>query len=377
MLSTIILITFVTAFIIQILYWLLLFSKLARHALLDPPSSPQAPHTVEPPVSIIICARNEAENLKKNLHRILNQNYRSYEVIVVDDDSSDSTANILLEFNINSPILRIVTLKDKPVGTGKKFALSRGIAEAQHDILLLTDADCQPNSKNWIRDMVHHLNDQTEIILGYGPYKKAKDLLNYWIRYETLITATLYFSFALAGMPYMGVGRNLMYRKKLFRKAGGFTDHDHLASGDDDLFINAVATPNNTRIALSSDSFMYSEGKKSWKAYYKQKARHLTTGKHYNLTHQSLLGLYTLSHFLFYLGGIVLLILKFSTIFVVVVLIMYSVRMTIIILLYRTIFKKLQDKELIYWIPLFDFCHVLYYTVFSPVLMTGNTNQWK
>ncbi len=371
MLFTIVLVVFVTAFIVQLLYWLLLFSRLARYSSTTSSSSVETP-----PVSVIICARNEEENLKKNLNRILNQNYRSYEVIVVDDDSSDSTSNILLEFNINCPILRIVELKNKPKGTGKKFALAKGIESAKHELLLLTDADCVPNSNNWIRDMVSHLDDQTEIVLGYGPYKKAKGLLNKWIRYETLLTATLYFSFALAGMPYMGVGRNLMYRKKLFHQAGGFTDHDHLASGDDDLFINAVANSKNTRISLSPESFVYSEGKQSWKAYYKQKARHLTAGKHYNLTHQSLLGLYTLSHFLFYLGGIVLLTLKFSTIFDVVVL-LYLVRMTIIILLYRTTFKKLQDKALIYWIPFFDFCHVLYYSVFSPVLMTGNTNQWK
>ena len=224
--------------------------------------------------------------------------------------------------------------------------------------------------------MVHHLDDQTEIILGYGPYKTAKGFLNKWIRYETLFTATQYFSFALAGLPYMGVGRNLMYRKKLFHLAGGFTDHNHLQSGDDDLFINAVATSKNTRINLSPESFMYSDGKQSWKEYFRQKARHLTTGKHYNLKHQILLGLNTLSHFLFYLGGIVLLILKFSTIFVVVVLI-YLVRISIIILMCRTIFKKLQDKDLIYYVPIFDIGIVLYWLVISPVLLTGNTNQWK
>ncbi len=327
-------------------------------------------------VSIIICARNESKNLQKYLDRILNQNYRSFEVVVVNDDSSDSTSNILLNFHIKYPILRIVTLKDKPKGSGKKFALAEGIKAAKHEILLLTDADCMPNSKYWIRDMVKHLDDQTDIILGYGPHNKAKDILNKWIRYETLNTATQYFSFALAGMPYMGVGRNLMYRKKLFRKAGGFNDHDHLLSGDDDLFINSVANSKNTRITLEPETFMYSDGKQSWKDYYRQKARHLTTGKHYHLKHQILLGLYTLSHFLFYIGGIVLLTLNFSTIFVVVVLV-YLVRLSIMILWYRAIFKKLQDTNLIYWVPFFDLGLLLYYLVFSPVLMTGNTNRWK
>ena len=374
MLSQIILGIFITAFVIQMFYWLFLFSKLVFFK----PSKQKVSTSQkeEIPVSVIICARNEAQNLERHLDRILNQNYRSFEVIVVNDDSSDSTSNILLNFHIKYSTLRTVTLKNKPEGSGKKFALAKGIEAAKHQVLLLTDADCVPNSNNWIREMIKHLDDQTDIILGYGPHNKAKGILNKWIRYETLTTATQYFSFALAGKPYMGVGRNLMYRKKLFQEVGGFNDHDHLLSGDDDLFINKVANSKNVRIALEPQSFMYSQGKQSWKAYYRQKARHLTTGKHYNLQHQILLGLYTLSHFLYYFGGIVLLILNFSTIFVVVILV-HLVRISIIILWYRAIFKKLQDKSLIYWVPLLDLGLLLYYLVFSPVLITGNTNRWK
>lgn len=363
---------FLIAFVVQMSYWIFLFSRLAFYKNEEKISGKNE----GPSVSVIICARNEAENLKNNLNRILNQNYHSFEVIVVNDESSDSTSNILLNFNINFPILRTISLQNKPKGSGKKFALAQGIAAAKYQVLLLTDADCVPNTNNWIKEMVSHLDEQTDIILGYGPHTKAKGILNKWIRYETLTTATQYFSFALAGMPYMGVGRNLMYKKHLFQKAGGFNDHDHLLSGDDDLFINKVATSKNTRIALAPASFMYSDGKQSWKDYYRQKARHLTTGKHYNLKHQILLGMYTLSHFLYFIGGIALMILNFSTIFDVVVLI-YLVRISIIILWYRAIFKKLKDSGLIYWVPLFDFGFLLYYLIFSPVLMTGNTNRWK
>ncbi len=374
MFSQIIFLIFIAAFVIQMCYWLFLFSKLVFFK----PSAQTKKEAKQKdiPVSVIICARNEAENLEKTLDRILNQNYRSFEVIVVNDDSSDSTHNILLNFHIKYTILRYISLRDKPKGSGKKFALAKGIDAANYQVLLLTDADCVPKSKNWIRDMVSHLDEQADIVLGYGPHNKAKSILNKWIRYETLTTATQYFSFALIGMPYMGVGRNLMYRKKLFQEVGGFNDHDHLLSGDDDLFINKAANSKNVRIALEPESFMYSEGKQSWKAYYRQKARHLTTGKHYNLNHQILLGLYSLSHFLYYIGGIVLLILNFSTIFVVVILV-YLVRISIIILWYRAIFKKFQDFNLIYWVPFFDLGLLLYYLVFSPVLMTGNTNRWK
>ncbi|MEM9822100.1 MAG: glycosyltransferase, partial [Bacteroidota bacterium] len=314
MFSQLLLIGFVLATIVQLLFWIFLFSKLAffRESISSQTSTPSA----ERPVSIIICARNEAENLKKNLPRILNQNYRSYEVIVVNDNSSDQTQNILLNFHIKNPILWSLDITDKPKGSGKKPALAAGIRAARHEVLLFTDADCQPTSRNWLREMQELIQGRVEIGLGYGPYFSEKGFLNKFIRFETIFTAIQYFSFALAGHPYMGVGRNLIYKKRLFDKAGGFDKHAHLLSGDDDLFVNEVAHSNNVSITLKKESFVYSAPKSSWKAYFRQKARHLSTGKHYKIKHQVLLGLVSTSHFFHYLGGILLVILKTSTIFV-------------------------------------------------------------
>ena len=152
---------------------------------------------------------------------------------------------------------------------GKKNALSRGIYHAKNDILLLTDADCYAKSNQWAKAMVSTLDENISVGLGYGPYETQQGLLNAFIRYETVYTAIQYFSFALWGIPYMGVGRNMIYKKELFFQAGGFDKHSHIASGDDDLFVNAIANKKNTSIVIHKNSQMNSAPKKTWKAYFK------------------------------------------------------------------------------------------------------------
>lgn len=363
-------ILFFLATVIQLCFWIFIFSRLSFLKQVD-----HSQENHEPPVSVILCAHNEAQNLAANLSRILNQNYRSFEVIVVDDNSDDTTQNILLKYHIEYPNLRSLKVVDKPAGSGKKFALSKGIEAAQHEVLLLTDADCIPDSLDWISEMVKPLNGSVRFVLGYAPYFKAKGYLNKFIRFETAHTAIQYFSFALAGMPYMGVGRNLVYRKSIYEKAGGFSKHFHLLSGDDDLLVNEMATAENVGITLKKESFVYSTPKESWKALYRQKARHLTTGKHYKMKHRILLGLYSLSHFLHYAAGIALIILNFSTIFAAGII--YLMRISVVILLCSPILRTLKERSLLKWYPILDASFVFYYLVFSPNLLKGNTDQWK
>lgn len=359
---------FVIATVIQLLYWVFSFSTLALYEEKDLASD------VEQPVSIVICARNEEKNLKKNLPRILNQNYRSFELIVVNDGSNDGTGDVLLKFAIKHPILHVLSRQKPPGMPGKKQALSQGIYTAKHDVLLLTDADCQPASNDWLRLMQKKIAGSNKIGLGYAPYKKQPGWLNRFIRFETVYTAVQYLSFALKGSPYMGVGRNLVYHKSLFTEANGFKSHQNIASGDDDLFINQVANKTNTTIVLDKSTFVYSSPAKTWKQFYRQKNRHYTTGKHYKLRHQIALGLLSMSHFLHYFGGIVLIILKFSTFFVAL---LYLVRMVVMLTMYRRILKKFDEKDLFLFIPLLDILLVFHYLIFSPALVIGKTYQWK
>lgn len=358
---------FLLATWIQLAYWLLLFSRLAFQRL---PPTP----TVEPePVSLIICAHNEAENLVKNLPYFLAQDYPLLEIIVVNDFSSDKSFPILLEIQKSHPILRLVSISaDTP--PGKKAALTKGIKAASFDLILLSDADCRPNSPMWVGRMQAFVKGKTEIGLGYGPYfSRGNGILNAFIRFETVYTACQYFSFAFVGLPYMGVGRNLMYRKYLFYQVQGFAQHQDLASGDDDLFINQVATKHNTQVILSPDSFVFSEPKSSWRGYYRQKARHISTGRKYRLVHRLALGSLAASHFGHYVLGIVLLLNHFSELTVFV---HFLVRIGVVLAMYAWILPRLQDRALLRWVPIFDALYIVYYLLFAPVL-TGKKEKWN
>lgn len=360
----------VTATIIQLAFWMGAFSRLAYY---QPNLNIEPADQNAPPVSIIICVRNEAKNIRKNLKYVLEQAYPQFEVIVVDDNSSDKSWGILLDIKNKYPILQLIQLKEQTL-PGKKVALSRGIEAARFERLLLTDADCRPKSKHWLSIMAGSLQDEKQIALGFSPYHLHAGFLNIFIRFEAVYTAIQYFSFALLKIPYMGVGRNLAYVKTLFRKQQGFLSHVHIASGDDDLFINQAANGRNTAIIIHPDTFVVSEPKRSWRGYYYQKSRHLTTGNRYKLSHQLLLGGLAGSHVMHYLGVLILL----PTAYAPAVILMFLVRMGVVLWMYARILKLLQDPALFGWIPLLDALFTCYYLFLSPVLLTtGNLKKWK
>lgn len=364
-------ILFVVCTIIQLVFWWGLFSKLAFYKNEASEKDEKEPENV----SIIVCAKNEATNLAKYLHRLLSQNYRSYEVIVVNHNSTDQTEEVARGFQEKFPYLRIVNTSNKKTYSqvGKKSALAEGIKSARHDVLLLTDADCEPNSDNWLAKMQSLIHKEKKIVLGFSPYRKKPGLLNLFIRYETIYTAVQYFSFALAKMPYMGVGRNLAYRKHLFLETDGFKKHQHIVSGDDDLFINEVADSKNVAINIDRETFVFSDPKDTWKSYFKQKTRHLTTGTAYKSKHKVLLGMLSITHFGHYIGGL-LLISQYSMLAAVVLL--YLIRIVSVTVLHVLLLRKFQDMSMLKWIPLLDATYVLYYLIFTPYLFFGNRNQW-
>ncbi len=195
------------------------------------------------PVSIIICAKNEAENLVYNLPFFLKQKYKKFEIVLINDCSIDNTLSIMEEFkkdsNINIKIVDVVA--NEQFWGSKKYALTLGIKAATYEHLLFSDADCKPVSEHWITEMTTNFSDKHQIILGYGAYTKIKNsFLNKLIRFETFQTAIQYFSYLKIGVPYMGVGRNLAYTKSTFFSANGFAKHIKIKSGDDDLFINRL-----------------------------------------------------------------------------------------------------------------------------------------
>ena len=365
----IIFIFFCAITLVQIFYYLFFFLRLAIYK----PTTKTTSQTH--PVSVIICARDEAPNLAKNLPGSLVQEYRTtHEVIVVNDNSFDDSKYLLEEFKNKFKQLNLVELKQEAkMIPGKKFPLSIGIKTAKYEIVLLTDADCVPASEFWIDKMQQTYDEQTEIVLGYGAYHKKPGFLNKLIRWETLHTALQYFSYALAKQPYMGVGRNLSYKKTIFFRHKGFSAHNKVASGDDDLFINMAATKHNTKINIDPDTFTLSDPAKTWGQWFRQKNRHYSTGKFYKPLHKFLLGLYAFSQFIFYPAFIASLIF-FSW---KLALIVFAIRFLLQAFIFYPVCKKLNEKDLYPIFLLFDIGMFFYYLIFSVSLLKKQKPQWK
>lgn len=251
-----------------------------------------------PKVSIIVCAHNEDENLRQNLQFLFQQQYPNFEVVVVNDRSSDLTARVLEVYGHRQYNLKVVTI-DGETGS-KKQALDAGIKAATHDIILLTDADCRPVGPYWVQAMVNCFDDETDIVLGFSPYTSQKGFLNKIIRFETVYTAFLYGGMALLGMPYMGVGRNLAYRKSVYLKSTARYKFGKTLSGDDDLLVNEMANRHNTAICAISEGIVWTTPKTDWASWWHQKRRHTNAGVHYNLPSKALLGIIYLSTGLLY-----------------------------------------------------------------------------
>lgn len=255
------------------------------------------------PVSVIICAKNEAENLKKFLPSILQQEYPDFEIILVNDASVDDTLEVMESFQASYRNIKIVNVQNNEAfWANKKYALTLGIKKAKYKHLLFTDADCEPQSAQWISAMAVGFSEKKDFVLGYGGYFREKNsFLNKIIRFETLLSAIQYFSFALWGNPYMGVGRNLAYTSTRFYQQNGFASHLHIRSGDDDLFVNESATAENTSICITPESFTRSLPKRSFSEWFLQKRRHISTAQHYRSQDKILLGLFYFSQLFFWI----------------------------------------------------------------------------
>lgn len=266
-----------SAAFVQGWYWL----RYYRAAACGPNGRREAQHEL-PQLSVVICARNEADNLKMFLPSVLEQDYPLFEVVVVNDCSEDSTSDVLGEMLKQYPHLKVSIIQKDPGFTHtKKLAMLIGIKAAKNDLLVFIDADCRPASPFWLREVAAAAAGDADIIIGYGAYMPDTGILNRYIRYETMFTAMQYFGMAMAGVPYMGVGRNLAYRRSFFFEKGGFGPHNHIMSGDDDLFVNRNSTPDNISLMLSHDSFTLSVAERNITSWGKQKRRHFLAAAYY------------------------------------------------------------------------------------------------
>jgi poly-beta-1,6-N-acetyl-D-glucosamine synthase len=363
-------IVFCSSSAIQLFYYLFFYTGVLSVRPAGTTANSQA-------VSVIICARNEGENLSKFLPPVLEQDYPDFEVIVVNDCSEDNSYLVLGNFLLQYPHLKISTVNKDPKFThNKKFAQFIGIKAAKNELLLFTDADCRPESDQWLRMMTSHFTEKTDFVLGYGGYMTMNGLLNRYIRYDCLTIAIQYLGMALKGLPYMGVGRNLAYRRDVFFKNNGYGAHNHLISGDDDLFVNSNARGKNTTVEFRPETHTRSVPASSLAKWIIQKKRHLTTAPYYRFRDKFLLSMEVITRVIFYGSFIALACLKFNWLWIGPVFAARLITQHIVVLMAA---GKLKEPGLWPFVFLFD----LFSPLINGILFLSNTgsksgkNRWR
>lgn len=360
-------IVFVLSAAVQVGYYVLVFFRLA---FFKEPTDQRS----DAPVSIVICARNEADNLLENLPTIFEQNHPDFEVVVVNDCSWDNTGDVLRAFERKYSNFKAVHLEENPrFEGGKKFAATLGIKAAKNELLVFTDADCKPESENWLARLTAGFEPNRSIVLGYGAFEHEPGFLNKLIRFDTFMIGLQYLSFALVGMPYMGVGRNMAYRRSLFFANKGFASHRNIPSGDDDLFINEVIDPQNFALALD-DARTFSVAKKTFSEWWTQKRRHISTGKYYRSMNRTVLGIFYLSVWLYWVCFFPLLFLYPHPEWVIGV---FGFRFLLQLLTFKRSMDRLGERDLIWAFPIYEFVLLLIYPMLGVSNMLFKRKKWK
>jgi len=365
-------IVFFVALGVQLFYYLFFYLRVVT-------TKPMAVPATFPPVSIVICARNEKANLERYLPLVFNQNYNEFEVIVVNDCSWDETEMFLAQYSQDEPRLKFRTIVEDPkFKHGKKLALALGIKAAQYDTIVLIDADCYPSSENWLKSMVQHYSQpKVEIVLGYGGYASERGILDKIIRFDTFFIGLNYLSFALAGMPYMGVGRNLSYSKALYEKSKSFSKHYHIMSGDDDLFVNENANKRNTAVEVSEIGVTKSIQKKSFIKWIEQKTRHLSTNKRYKNWQLLLLGVEPLSRVVLVISFVIYFCLHFTYLFYFVIG-GFLLREILQFIVFKMAMNRLDERKLLLYSPLIDLIlPIIYFTLGIKNFVSTKRKKWK
>ncbi len=349
-----------------LLHYLFFHSRLAFYKA-------RKPRPFRKGVSVVICARNEAENLKQFLPKVLEQDFKMFEVIVVNDGSTDGTTEVLAELKKKSRKLKVVN-HTKPEGAvGKKSALRAGIAKARNKYLLLTDADCEPSSNYWLKNMAGHFKTR-EIVLGVSPYRRSGGLAGWLAQWETLQSAQQYLSFALAKLPYMGVGRNMGYTKGLYHNSDQFYGHARLAGGDDDLFIGRMASATNTTIHIEPDAFTWSAAPQGLRAWWKQKRRHLSTSYSYRFWPLFFLGVYGVAQLLFYLLLIPLLLRGGPSWLLSLLVLKFAIQLIFLV----PTALKLRQAHILWLAPIWEFLTTLFLAIIHlQNLLSPKAKAWN
>ncbi len=350
--------------LIYLILFLIAFSRKQKELINEPR-----------PVSVIVCAHDEEDNLKELVPLLLVQNHPQFEVIVVEDRCNDGTYDYLLHATKEDERLKMVRVVNKPEHvSGKKYGLTLGIKAAKYDWVLLTDADCRPVNGNWIMRMTEKYHTDTRLVLGFSPYLKQSGFLNAFIRFESFVTGIQFIGLALLGKPYMGVGRNLLYHKSLFLENKGFNKHLSVTGGDDDLFVNQHATRKNTLVQIGMEALTFSKPKSTWSDFYYQKLRHLSVGRRYKGLDRFILGVFALS---WILSCFLVIPITYFSPFMGWLLGAFLLRSILLSILFHQASRKLGEPFEIWKVVFLDFIYAFYYLVAGAAALTAKRIRWK
>jgi cellulose synthase/poly-beta-1,6-N-acetylglucosamine synthase-like glycosyltransferase len=367
-----IVILFLVAILIQITYFLVFAIAFSRKSV---KAKSLATSLKSPPVSILVCTHDEEDNLRELIPLLLRQNYGEFEIIVINDRSNDNTYDYLLEEGRKDARIRMVNVdRIPPHVNGKKYSLTLGIKAAKYDLLLLTDADCRPDSDEWISSMSGAFEEKTQFVLGFSPYRKGKGFLNLFIRFESLLTALQYCSFALLRSPYMGVGRNLAYRKSFFLAGKGFHEYMNVTGGDDDLYVNQHATSTNTALVINKAATIHTFGEETWADFIRQKQRHLSVGRLYKFKHRFWLGLFMVTWLISWITVIPAAL--FSSLPIMVAAFML-LRVILLIIAFNVALQRFEHKFELWTVPFLDFLFSIYYLTTGLLTLGSKEVRWK
>lgn len=360
--------------LVQLVFYWIIYARFAFH------KTRKKEYSEEEKVSVILCVKNEAHYLKRNLQAVLEQDYANFEVVVVNDNSEDGTDGILKEFQTKYPHLNVINISTNHVNVlEKKMSLALGIKSAKNEIILITDVDTAPKSPYWIREMVKHYLDEHYIVLGYAAYEQNNTFLNTLIRYDNVHTAIQYISHAIIGQPFRGVARNVSYPKSLFLSNYNYILLYNSLVRDEDLFVNQIANKKNTEVEYSVEAQVVSQQRQSsfheWLEYKRLSG---SAGKLYKLKSKLLLGLYYVSGFFFYVSLIVAVVFLRNNIDYLILLAgLFSVRFISQWFIFGKCIRKLNEKALIGKVPLLD----VFFVFILPILVINKIfyrkKKWK
>ena len=254
-----------------------------------------------PPVSVVMAVRDESHLLIKSLPVLLSQDYPNYEVVVVNDNSIDETAQLVTDFKTTYPNLHYVDLTSSISNIrGRKFPLALGIKAAKNEIVVLTDASSIPASPYWLQHIAGRFTRKTRVVYGGVSVFRKPGFLNALMRYDAVRSLVLAFSYTLSGMPVMANGRNLAYTRSLFLKnKETFVSQPRMPYGDDDIFMNKVASSLDCDVEPDPDA-MVSQNGLTPKRWFNQKKASFVTRSYYSFRSRFLLKMYNFLSLLFY-----------------------------------------------------------------------------